>query len=321
MKKSIILKLILSLSLCSILAGKAQDIKIDRFDKELYNYIKSPSKDQAANLTSKHLSLIDALSQTISSNSQKPALEILQSYFSHPALNNIYADVIKQYDDLSIYEKELASMIRIAKEELKTNRTPNFSVHVSGFKENSIYINNTISLSIDKYMGKDYVPYRRYFRPYQLQQMQPRMIVKDFTRAWLMADYIKTETTQGDMLFEMIEHGKLLYALSILLPQYPESDLIAYTDLEFNWCTNNEKKAWESIVKQNHLYTTDKQVIYNYFNENPLSNKFLNGAPGQVGSWIGWQIVKQYAKVKKQSLLEIIRTDHQLILKESKYKP
>lgn len=321
MKKSIILKLVLSLSLCSILAGKAQDIKIDRFDKELYNYITAPSKDHAANLTSKHLSLIDALSQTISSNSQKPALEILQNYFSHPALNNIYADIIKQYDDLSIYEKELASMIHIAKEELKTNRTPNFSVHISGFKENSIYINNTISLSIDKYMGKDYVPYRRYFRPYQLQQMQPQMIVKDFTRAWLMADYIKTETTQGDMLFEMIEHGKLLYALSILLPQYPESDLIAYTDLEFNWCTSNEKKAWESIVKQNHLYTTDKQVIYNYFNENPLSNKFLNGAPGQVGSWIGWQIVKQYAKAKKQSLLEIIRTDHQSILKESKYKP
>lgn len=320
MKKTIILKLVLSLSLCSVLSSNAQDVKIDRFDKELYSYIKSPSEELSTSLRSKHLSLIDALSQTISSNSKKPALETLRSYFSHPALNNIYANVVKQYDDLSPYEKELASMIHRAKENLKINRTPNFSVHVSGFKENSIYINNTISLSIDKYMGKDYVPYRRYFRPYQLQQMQPQMIVKDFARAWLMADYIKTETTQGDMLFEMIEHGKLFYALSILLPHHSENELMAYTNDELDWCTNNEKKAWESIVKQNHLYTTDKQVIYNYFNESPLSNKFLNGAPGQVGSWIGLQIVKQYAKSTKQGLLDIIRADYQSILKESKYK-
>ncbi len=321
MKKTIILKLVLSLSLCSVLSSNAQDVKIDRFDKELYNYIKSPSEELSTSLMSKHLNLIDALSQTISSNSQKPALETLRSYFSHPALTNIYADVVKQYDDLSSYEKELASMAHRAKKELKINSTPNFSVHVSGFKENSIYINNTISLSIDKYMGKDYVPYRRYFRPYQLQQMQSQMIVKDFTRAWLMADYIKTETTQGDMLFEMIEHGKLIYALSILLPQHSENELMAYTNDELDWCTNNEKKAWESIVKQNHLYTTDKQVIYNYFNESPLSNKFLNGAPGQVGAWIGLQIVKQYAKNKKQNLLDIIRADYKSILKESKYKP
>lgn len=321
MKKTVVLKLVVSFWLCTALSSKAQDIKIDRFDKELYTYIKSPNEHQAAVLTNKYLNLVDALSQTISSNSQKTALETLRSYFSHPVLNNIYTDVITKYDNLSSYERELNSMSHIAKEELKIDRLPNFSVHVSGFKENSIYINNTISISIDKYMGKEYVPYRRYFRPYQLQQMQPQMIVKDFTRAWLMADYIKTENTQGNMLFEIIEHGKLYYALSLLLPQHTESDLMAYTDAEMNWCSLNEKKAWESIIKLNHLYTTDKQVIYNYFNENPLSNKFVNGAPGQIGVWLGLQIVKQYAKTKKQNLLDIIRSDYQTILKESKYKP
>lgn len=296
----------------------AQTVKIERLDKDLYNYINSPTKDLEKNLIDNHLNLITALSQTISSKESANHIESLQNYFSHPVLKSIYANVISKFDNLETYELELTSMLAAARLELKTTSTPHFAVHVSGFKENTIYINNTISLSLDKYMGKDYAPYRGYFKDYQLQQMQPQMIARDFTKAWLMADYIKTESTQGDLLSEMVEQGKLIFALSILLPQYTELDLLGYTNSNYSWCVNNEKKIWESIVKKNHLYNTDKHIVFSYFDEKPNSK---TETLGNRGSWIGLQIVKQYAKEKKQSVLDIIKTDYKTILKESKYRP
>lgn len=312
------------IAICVVLSTStlySQTVKVLRLDKDLYNYINTPTKDLEKKIIDNHLNLVTALSQTINSKQGATPLEALQNYFSHPLLKSIYTDVIHKYDNLSTYESELASMLAIAKLELKTSTTPHFAVHVSGFKENSIYIHNTISLSLDKYMGKEYAPYRGYFKAYQLQQMQPQMIVRDFAKAWLMADYIKTESTQGDLLSEIIEQGKLLYTLSVLLPKYTELDLLGYTDSNYNWCINNEKKIWESIVKKNHLYSTDKHIVFSYFEEKPNSTGFKAESPGQLGSWVGLQIVKKYANEKKQSVVDLIKTDYKTILKESKYRP
>lgn len=312
--------IIICVAFCT-LTLQAQSVKIERLDKDLYNYINTPTKALEQKIVESHLNLITALSQTINSKSEGSPIEILQNYFSHPILKSIYGDVINKYKDLSVYEAELNSMLTTAKTELKTSAKPHFAVHVSGFKENSIYINSTISLSLDKYMGIDYAPYRSYFKSYQLQQMQPKMITRDFAKAWLMADFIKTESTQGDLLSEMIEHGKLLYSLSILLPQYSEADLMGYTNNSYNWCVNNEKKVWEAIVKKNHLYSKDKHILYSYFDEKPHSSNFIGESAGQIGAWIGLQIVKQYAKEKKQSLTEILKMDYKTVLKDSKYRP
>lgn len=298
---------------------KNKHVSISRLDKDLFNYLNSPSQELTKSLIDNYPHTLPALAQTINSNNTN-VLEVLQTYFSHPTLIHLYKDALIKFENLENYENALTAMSSIAEKEFGRVDLPQFSTHISGLKENTIYINNTISLSIDKYMGSDYPGYKGYFRPHQLQQMQPKMIVRDMTKAWLMADYVKTENTNGDMLSEIIEHGKLLYALSVLLPTYTEHDLIGYTDQEYNWCTNNHKRLWDAIIKQNHLYTTDRHIIYRYFDEAPNTKAAIKGTPGQIGSWIGLQIVKQYAKESKQNLKAIIRADDRTILKESKYK-
>lgn len=312
---------ILIYSLFSSFSFGQNILKIKRFDKDFLSYMNAPAQEKN-NIESNYPSFLPALAQTIVGEDNKDeALKKLTEYYSHPMLKSLYTDVVYKYNDLSNYEIELTSMCDRATQLLNIQQLPSFCVHVSGLKANAIYIDNTISLSLDKYMGLDFPAYQGYFTPHQMQQMQSSMIIRDYARAWLMADYIKIDTSNGNLESEMIEAGKLFYTLSLLLPNYTEQDLLGYSLNEYNWIKENDKKIWNHILKQNHLNSTDLQIIRLYL-ENTSSNKlpFLN-APANVGYWIGFQIVKQYIKEYKPSISELLNTDNQLILKNSKYKP
>lgn len=79
--------------------------------------------------------------------------------------------------------------------------------------------------------------------------MQPEDIVKDYIKAWLISDVIKPADNET-LLSAMIDEGKVLYALSILLPGEDADNLIGYTFQQSAWCKNNEKDIWQKIVKK-----------------------------------------------------------------------
>jgi hypothetical protein len=55
----------------------------------------------------------------------------------------------------------------------------------------------------------------------------------------------------------------------------------------------------------------------------PSSDNVFQEAPGQIGNFIGWQIVKAYMKkYPKTSLQELLQqSDAQQFLEKAKYKP
>lgn len=193
-------------------------------------------------------------------------------------------------------------------------------MHVSGFRANVIIVNNLISLSIDKYLGSDYPAYQSFFQPYERLQMQPEDIVKDYIKAWLISDIIKPADHET-LLSAMIDEGKILYALSILLPGEDTDNLIGYTSQQSAWCKNNEKDIWQKIVKENYLYSTDHMLITRLTNDAASTTVVSPQSPGRVGAWIGWQIVNQYANKKGFLLEDILSMDAQTILKGAKYNP
>jgi len=245
----------------------------------------------------------------------------LKEYFSHPALMQIYKDAITTFEDITPYEEELAAVdIQIAKH-FEGKELPQLAMHVSGFRENVIILNNLISISIEKYLGSNYDAYKEFFQPYERQQMQARYIVRDYLRAWLMSDIIKTDADGENLLSSMVNEGKILYAISVLLPGHDMNDIIGYTQSQTEWCRQNEKLIWQKIVKQDYLYSTDHMIITRFINDAPYTTTISQDSPGRVGCWTGWQIVSQYAKKKNASLEDIISTDVQTILKDSKYNP
>lgn len=322
--KKIILPLILFISIVSSLWSttlqEEKNVTITRFDKDVLSYLELPNSKNGEMLIQKYPVFLPAFVQTIEQNTKGSLLEDIQIYFSHPMLNKLYHDAVEKYNDIHPYEAELAKMLGIAEYELETQNTPRFFVHVSGYRQNVIYINNIISLSIDKYLGEHYAGYKGFFRGNQLYQMQPKMLVRDFTKAWLIADFIKKEQQSTSLLSKMIEEGKILYALSILLPNIDENDIIGVTKEELNSIKENEDKTWKSIIKKKQLYETDLQIVNSYF-DGQDKKRASEKQPLKIGAWIGYQMIKQYSKNSKQNLSTLLETNPETILKLSRYNP
>lgn len=300
----------------------SEKVTIARFDKDVYNYLQQPDEVKESMLKNKYPLLLPAFGQ-IAMDNNDPAtfFAALKEYFSHPALMQIYRDALSTFDDLTPYEEELGKANTLISENLAGRKLPNLAMHVSGFRENVIILNNLISISADKYLGTEYSGYKDYFQPFERQQMQPSYIVRDYLKAWLMSDLIKANSDEQNVLTAIVNEGKVLYALSVLLPEKDMTDIIGYTKNQYDWCKTNEKMVWQKIVKQNYLYSTDNMIITRLINDGKNTIIISEDSPGRVGCWVGWQIVNQYAKKKGATLQDIINTDAQTILKESRYNP
>jgi hypothetical protein len=235
-------------------------------------------------------------------------------------LAKIYLDELNTFEDVTPYEYELSQAATVAAAELPGRKMPDMYLHVSGFKENVIVSDNVISVSADKYLGKDYPVYKQFFEPYRLLQMQPKLLTRDYLKAWLLSDLLPPLKSPR-LLDDMIQEGKVLYALSKLLPGWPLYDLLSYTPEQEAWCNDNEKKIWQTIVKSNHLYSSDFLLIGRYVNDAPYTATLGLQSPGRVGAWVGWRIVQAYASKNNVLLEQLFLSDSQKLLKASGYNP
>jgi uncharacterized protein YjaZ len=63
-------------------------------------------------------------------------------------------------------------------------------------------------------------------------------------------------------------------------------------------------------------------AVQNYLGEAPFTQSLGPSSPGNIGQWIGWQIVKKFAdKNSSMNVADILKTDARKILEEAKYKP
>nr|HRM13383.1 gliding motility lipoprotein GldB [Flavobacterium sp.] len=64
--------------------------------------------------------------------------------------------------------------------------------------------------------------------------------------------------------------------------------------------------------------------VTRFINPAPFSKFYLeidNESPGQVGAWIGWQMVRSYMENNKVPVADLLKTDAKEIFSKSKYKP
>lgn len=299
-------------------------VEILRFDRDLLDYILYQDQQVAENLKRKYPLLLSAVgSITIGNTVESDTLffDDITNFFTHPMLMQIYKDEQARFSNITDIERQLIDAVSISKKLFPDKKFPQFAMHVSGFKENVIVLENLISLSADKYMGGDYPAYTGFFAPYEREQMKPEMIVRDYMKAWLISDVLPEDSTYT-LLSSMVEQGELFYVLSLLLPEYNEVDIIGYTPKQFQWCEDNERKIWKALTAGNRLYSSDFMLISKYISDTSYNTSEMpKESPGRVGCWLGWQIVKKYMERTGVSLTDLMKADSKNILKEAKYNP
>jgi len=157
---------------------------------------------------------------------------------------------------------------------------------------------------------------------YQKKNMRKACIPVDVVSAYLFRNLPYTYT-KNRLLENMIYRGKIMYLLSLLMPEYPNYEIMGYTQDEWNWCERNERAIWNKIMDQRDLFKTESMVLTSYLNDGPFTSEISQDSPGRVGTWIGWRIAESYMQhhleVTLQQLIE--NNDAQQVLEQSFYRP
>lgn len=236
----------------------------------------------------------------------------------------INTEVTKAFPEFKKEKEELHELFQHLKyyfPEFKTPRVITITSNVD-YRNPVILADDLLLIGLDTYLGDEHEFY------YGIQQY----FVKNFIKSQIAPDvalvyaekYIP-RPKQRELLSYMIYFGKIQYFKEQMLPKNSKASIIGYTEEEMHWAEENEKEIWGFFVEQKLLYQTDPDLRRRFLDVGPFTRFGLqldNESPAQLGQYIGWQIVKQYAEKNKEvSLSEIIQTDSETIFKASNYKP
>jgi hypothetical protein len=166
--------------------------------------------------------------------------------------------------------------------------------------------------------------FKKYFPPYISRNFTPHFIPITAAKNLLQDIAPNSNVTRG-LIIEMIELGKRQYILKKILPQSDDADLFGYSAAQYAATMKAEQDIWNYLLKMNLVYSKDPKVAKQLLGEGPFSIYFGNEIPGNVGVFIGSQIVKswiaQQSEQDQSNLIALLQMPAEKIFAESKYKP
>lgn len=291
-----------------------QNITIQRFDKAFY--------EQSHQIDSAFLNLYANQIMEVGKPGSRMFQQFEHIYRKDKGIHQIYKDCQNTFQDISPIEEQLTWSFHRLHYFFPNIQIPKVYMHIAGFGESIISAPGMLSASIDKYLGQNYNLYKNLFRPYQSQRMYPEKLASDYVIGWVRSEFTEEVLMNNDRLLDyMIYEGKILYLVKVLMPEESMENLSGFTSNQLNWCLSNEKQMWETITKQQHLYSRDVKVIAKYIRESPHTAFFPQESPGRAATWIGYRIIEAYMeKNQKVSIQDLMyKAKAQDILKDSGY--
>ena len=247
-----------------------------------------------------------------------------RSFISHPDIRSVYDTVSHKFNDLETINEDLVTAFKYYKYYFPEGSMPKIVYFVSAFRQMVLTLGeDVLGIGLDMHLGKDYKYYRSAgYSSFMSQQFTGEHITPHAMEVW--AQQLHGEPlAMSRFIDEMIYRGKMLYFLDLVLPELPDHLKIGYPEEKLAWCKNNEKEVWEFFIEKKLLFENESSKFKYYINDGPNSMGMPKKAPGKIGRWVGWQIVRKFMDenpdVSIQELFSM--TDGAKILKKSKYKP
>lgn len=240
----------------------------------------------------------------------------------NPLWRELYSEVQKKYSDIEPIRSELTTLFKHVIHYFPKTKTPKVITIIAEMDYNSkvIYADSLVVISLELYLGKDHKFYE--FPKYIKQNFEQRQMMPD-----VVSSFAATKVNFGKdktLLNQMIYHGKQLYLKDLLLPEYTDAEKMGYSSKEISWCQENEAYIWRYFLENDLLYNDEPKLGARFIAPAPFSKFYLeidNESPGQVGAWIGWQIVRSYAENNDIPLADLLKMNAKELFEKSKYKP
>jgi hypothetical protein len=298
-----------------------------RFEQDLFSDSLMPGR-RAEVLARKYGSFFDIfLWQLTRLGSRDSVLQEqnIQAFITDTNFLAVYAACNSKYADFSEYDRRLQAAFGRYAAEFPGKPVPKVLTTISVFSYPIICDSTHLAIALDMYLNPDNRFYPTLEPPlpaYLQRRMTKEYIVSDAMKGWLQSDFMPDEL-ESDLLQRMIAAGRIQYALSVLLPEEPDSVRSGYSSIQSKWCSANEGIVWSFFIENKLLYVKDPNVMMKYVGEGPTTNGFPKESPGNIGQFIGLRMVQSYMKqhpeLKLKDLMAI--KDLHALFQESRYKP
>lgn len=260
------------------------------------------------------------------SDTMSPVIISIKEFLANENVRELYDSVAVSFEDIDPIKAELTEAFKYFQYYFPNKQLPKVSTVVSEFGYNAVTFDSTyLVFGLDMYLGKNFKYYSSFDFPfYIIKRFEKQYMVPNAMEVIYLEYFGRNELQETKALvYEMIEKGKKLYFLESMMPKKEKNILIGYTKEQLKWCEDSESDIWAFYNEKDLFYTKNYMEHKKHIDDGPKTAGMPSEAPGNVGSWVGWQIVNQYMKNADGSisLEQLLHTDAETIMNKSKYKP
>jgi hypothetical protein len=336
MKKLIPLFILLCLFSCKSgqndpdVSGIKVNVRIERFDQAFFSLDSNHIRDGLLQLNRQfpyflNDFVVNILGAEPLSDTSLGSFKICRQFLS--SYEPVKDSIRMKFENMQRMEKELKKGFQHIKYYFPAyNLPPKVVAYIGPFDAPGVALTQfTLAIGLQLYAGRNFSFYhstqgQELFPLYISRRFEPEYVVPNCMKA--LSEDIFPDQSQGKPLIDqMVEKGKYWWLLDKLLPETADSLKTGFTQKQLDWCRANEGQIWNFFL-QSDLYTIDPELIKNYIGDGPNTQGMPDASPGNIGQWVGRQIVYKYAALHPEADPgAIMKTPARKIFEEAKYRP
>jgi len=297
------------------------DVAIERLEKPFFA---ASSRQDIVNMLQRNPLFRQAYLQAGVGSPDSAQVNSLYMLATNASLDTLAREAMQKFANMQREEQQLETAFKVIKHHYPAFHVPQVKTFVTGLGSlgSDLFVSDSLLVfGIDYFIGPEatYRPqaYEYILSRYERSQMVPAAMLL------LSNKFNQTDSRERTLLAEMINMGKAYYFVSSVMPCTPDSLIVGYTAQQMADVASNEGRIWAHFIEKSLLFEKSPFVVNKYIGMRPNTPEIDAQAPGRIGTWVGWQIVRKYMERNPEvSLPELMaETDYRKIFNASKYKP
>jgi len=313
---------------CNGITVETVPVKLERFEEDLFAIELAKLDPELKALEQKYpeffpLYMNQILSVGPLDDSLGKGKARLAGFLENEAIIKLQKKCAHDFADITQLEAELGQAFGMMKHYFPDHQAPRVVTFISEFGNAALTYDSTLlGIGLDMYLGRDYKYYPSVGFPYyMIRRLQPEYIVPNGIQV-MLSEMFDLSAKNNKLLDQIVYNGKIYYMAGRILPEVGDSLFTGYTSKQMDWCNENERQIWSFFISKDLLFSSNAQLYTKYVSEGPNSSGMPTESPGNIGSWVGWQIVRKYMKnYPEVTMRELMSTDAHKILNQAGYKP
>jgi hypothetical protein len=302
------------------------DFELKRFDKALFEVNFDSIEAEIATLYREFGNFFDVFNihvANLGAASQRLYGSYLSMFVNDPQNREVYDEVQKVFPEMSAVNQGLLEAFKRYRYHFPDAEVPEVVTYMGGFNHKLFTVEGYVGVGLDQYLGRDCKYYDMLGTPkYMQRNMHPGKIVSDVVHVFGSGLFPYNDSVD-QVISRMIYGGQLLYFCDVLMPDVADSVKVGFSPSQMKFVRSNERQMWTYLVEHKMLFSSDQLEIRKLTEDAPTTYYFPDASPGKAAVWIGWQMVREYARRNPElSVGEVLsERDYQKILRGSRYDP